>query len=144
MPSLKIRYINVLDLFKLRSDASYGLSDDEFDGYFTTDKPVLFAFHGYEPMIESIFFKRHNHNLKVHGYREVGDITTPFDMRVLNQIDRFNLVKAAISMLPQETRVKYASLVQEMTDKLDEHVAYTRSMGTDLPEVEDWRWKALK
>lgn len=110
---MKIRYINVLDLFKLRSDASYGLSDDEFDGYFTTDKPVLFAFHGYEPMIESIFFKRHNHNLKVHGYREVGDITTHTPL-------------------------------QEMTDKLDEHVAYTRSMGTDLPEVEDWRWKALK
>lgn len=144
IPSLKIRYINVLDLFKLRADASYGLSDDEFDAYFTTDTPVLFAFHGYEPMIESIFFKRHNHHLAVHGYREVGDITTPFDMRVLNKIDRFNLVKAAINLLPENIRTKQAALVQEMTDKLDLHVAYTRSKGTDLPEVEDWRWQPLK
>lgn len=95
-------------------------------------------------MIESIFFKRHNHHLAVHGYREVGDITTPFDMRVLNKIDRFNLVKAAINLLPENIRTKQAALVQEMTDKLDLHVAYTRSKGTDLPEVEDWRWQPLK
>ena len=96
IPTLKIRYINVLDLFTLRADASYGLSDAEFDAYFTTDVPVLFAFHGYAPMIESIFFKRHNHHLAVHGYREEGDITTPFYLRVLNKFDRFKLVIAAI------------------------------------------------
>ncbi|CAM3075112.1 phosphoketolase [Leuconostoc rapi] len=143
IPTLKIRYINVLDLFKLCADASYGLSQDEFDAYFTTDVPVLFAFHGYAPMVESIFFKRHNHNLAVHGYREAGDITTPFDMRVLNKIDRFNLVKAAVELLPTETSVKHADLVQAMNDKLDKHVSFTRSKGTDLPEVENWQWQPL-
>jgi len=120
------------------------LSDDEFDSYFTTDTPVLFAFHGYEPMIESIFFKRHNHNLTVHGYRESGDITTPFDMRVLNQIDRFNLVKSVINVLPDDVAIKHTDLIQEMTDMLDKHVTYTRTKGTDLPEVENWQWQPLK
>lgn len=144
IPTLKIRYINVLDLFKLRADATYGLSDDEFDSYFTTDTPVLFAFHGYEPMIESIFFKRHNHNLTVHGYREFGDITTPFDMRVLNQIDRFNLVKSVITALPHDVAIKHTGLIQEMTDMLDKHVIYTRTKGADLPEIENWQWQPLK
>ncbi|GMA70497.1 putative phosphoketolase 2 [Leuconostoc litchii] len=144
IPFLKIRYINVLDLFKLRADVNYGLSNTEFDSYFTTDVPVLFVFHGYEPMIESIFFKRNNHHLNVHGYREVGDITTPFDMRVLNKIDRFNLVKSAINMLSEEIQTNYAFVMQEMTDKLAEHNAFTKSQGTDLPEIENWRWTALK
>lgn len=144
MPTLKIRYINVLDLFKMRADVSDGLSDAAFDAIFTVDEPILFAFHGYEPMIESIFFKRHNHHLIVHGYREFGDITTPFDMRVLNQLDRFNLVKDAIKIMPGNFSVQHADLVQEMTDKLAEHVAYTREKGTDLPEIENWQWAGLQ
>lgn len=144
IPTLKIRYVNVLDLFKLRADVSDGLSDEAFDAIFTVDAPILFAFHGYEPMIESIFFKRHNHHLIVHGYREFGDITTPFDMRVLNQLDRFNLVKDAIKMMPGDFAVAHADLVQKMTDKLAEHVAYTREKGTDLPEVENWQWAGLQ
>lgn len=144
IPNLKIRYINVLDLFRLRQDAEYGLSDASFDAYFTKNKPVLFAFHGYQPMIESIFIKRHNHNLTVHGYREFGDITTPFDMRVLNQMDRFNLVISALKMLPEDVQVQHAGLLQEMNQKLHEHVEYTRSKGTDLPEVENWKWEPLE
>ena len=94
-PELKIRFVNVVDILKLRHPSvdARGLSDEEFNKVFTTDKPVIFAFHGYEGMIRDIFFNRHNHNLRVHGYRENGDITTPFDMRVMSELDRFHLAQ---------------------------------------------------
>lgn len=144
LPDLKIRFINVVDLLKLRSPKvdPRGLSDAEFDAYFTKDVPVIFAFHGYEGLIRDIFFDRHNHNLSIHGYRENGDITTPFDMRVLNQMDRFDLVKAAVLSLPDAD--KYGQIVAEMDAKVAKHHQYIRDEGTDLPEVEAWEWKSLK
>lgn len=144
LPNLKIRYINVVDLLKLRSQKldPRGLSDEEFDAFFTKDKPVIFAFHGYEGLIKDLFFDRHNHNLHVHGYRENGDITTPFDMRVLNQMDRFDLAREAVLSLPQPEQ--YAAIVTEMEAMVDKHHAYIREEGVDLPEVENWVWKPLK
>ena len=144
LPDLKIRFINVVDLLKLRSPKvdPRGLSDAEFDAYFTKDVPVIFAFHGYEGLIRDIFFDRHNHNLSIHGYRENGDITTPFDMRVLNQMDRFDLVKAAVLSLPDAD--KYGQIVAEMDAKVAKHHQYIRDEGTDLPEVEAWEWKSLE
>ncbi|AUJ32714.1 MAG: phosphoketolase family protein [Liquorilactobacillus nagelii] len=143
-PELKIRFINVVDLLKLRSQRldPRGLSDAEFDSYFTTDKPIVFTFHGYEGLIRDLFFDRHNHNLSIHGYRENGDITTPFDMRVLNQLDRFDLVKAAITMLPNAAA--YGQLVAKMNAKITEHHQYIRDEGTDLPEIENWHWESIK
>lgn len=144
-PDMKIRYINVVDLLKLRSPKvdPRGLSDEDFDNLFTTDKPVIFAFHGFEGLIKDIFFDRHNHNLHVHGYRENGDITTPFDMRVLNQLDRFSLAKEAVQDIPAYT-VKGGYFIQRMNDTIDKHNAYIRQEGTDLPEVVDWKWEGLK
>lgn len=144
LPDLKIRYINVVDLLKLRSQKldPRGLSDAEFDAFFTKDKPVVFAFHGYEGLIKDLFFDRHNHNLHVHGYRENGDITTPFDMRVVNQMDRFDLVKEAVLNLPNAEQ--YASIAAEMDAMVKKHHAYIREEGIDLPEVESWVWKPLK
>lgn len=143
LPDLKIRFVNVVDLLKLRSKKvdPRGLTDEEFDMYFTKDKPVIFAFHGFEGLIRDIFFDRHNHNVKIHGYRENGDITTPFDMRVVNQMDRFDLVKSAVLSLPNPD--KYGELVAEMDDIIAKHHQYIRDEGTDLPEVEDWEWKPL-
>lgn len=144
LPDLKIRYINVVDLLKLRSQKldPRGLSDAEFDQFFTKDKPVVFAFHGYEGLIKDLFFDRHNHNLHVHGYRENGDITTPFDMRVLNQMDRFDLVKEAVLSLPDAS--KYTNIVDEMDATVKKHHQFIREEGIDLPEVENWVWKGLK
>ncbi|WCM61618.1 MULTISPECIES: phosphoketolase family protein [Paenibacillus] len=144
LPDLKIRYINVVDLLKLRSQKldPRGLSDAEFDHFFTKDKPVVFAFHGYEGLIKDLFFDRHNHNLHVHGYRENGDITTPFDMRVLNQMDRFDLVKEAVLNLPDAE--KYTNIVDEMDATVKKHHQFIREEGIDLPEVENWVWKGLK
>ncbi|MGN7764225.1 phosphoketolase family protein [Paenibacillus sp. 22594] len=143
LPDLKIRYINVVDLLKLRSQKldPRGLSDAEFDQFFTKDKPVIFAFHGYEGLIKDLFFDRHNHNLHVHGYRENGDITTPFDMRVLNQMDRFDLTKEAVLSLPNAG--KYQAIADEMDAMVKKHNQYIREEGIDLPEVENWVWKAL-
>ncbi len=144
LPELKIRFINVVDLLKLRSPKvdPRGLSDEEFDFYFTKDKPVIFAFHGYEGLIRDIFFDRHNHNLYIHGYRENGDITTPFDMRVVNQMDRFDLVKDAL--LSQPNAQQYGQIIAEMDSIIAKHHQYIRDEGTDLPEVENWEWKPLK
>lgn len=143
LPSLRIRFINVVDLLKLKKDDPRGLSDEEFDMYFTKDKPVIFAYHGYDDLIKDIFFDRHNHNARVHGYREEGDITTPFDMRVRNKLDRFNLVKEAVLDVPEFTE-KGAHLIQDMDDELQKHHDFIREEGTDLPEVEEWKWEPLK
>ena len=138
LPDLKIRFINIVDLLKLRSPKHdpRGLSDEEFDAFFTKDKPILFAFHGYEGLVRDLFFDRHNHNVMIHGYRENGDITTPFDMRVLNQMDRFDLVKDVVLNLPDAD--KYGQIAAEMDSIISKHNQYIRDEGADLPEVENW------
>ncbi|HFI0257028.1 TPA: phosphoketolase [Streptococcus suis] len=142
-PGLKIRFINVVDILKLRHPDvdPRGLSDEEFDKLFTTDKPVIFAFHAYEGMIRDIFFKRHNHNLHVHGYRENGDITTPFDMRVMSELDRFHLAKdAAIASLGEQA----TAFASKMDDTVAFHKEYIREHGDDIPEVQNWKWENLQ
>ena len=144
LPDLKIRFINIVDLLKLRSPKHdpRGLSNEEFDAFFTKDKPILFAFHGYEGLVRDLFFDRHNHNVMIHGYRENGDITTPFDMRVLNQMDRFDLVKDVVLNLPDAD--KYGQIAAEMDSIIAKHNQYIRDEGADLPEVENWTWKPLE
>lgn len=144
-PELKIRFINVIDLLKLRSPERdpRGLSDAEFDHYFTKDTPVLFAYHGFEDLPRDIFFDRHNRNIMFHGYREEGDITTSFDMRVVNELDRFHLAKDIIMHLPAYAD-KGAAFVQQMDDKLQYHHDYIRENGEDIQEVLDWTWQPLK
>ena len=141
-PKLKIRFINVVDLLKLRhpSQDPRGLSDEEFDQYFTKDKPILFAFHGYETLVRTIFFDRHNHHLMIHGYKENGDITTPFDMRVVNELDRYHLAKDAALKIKGSQAEDFA---KKMDQKLQEHQNYIRENGIDLPEVLDWKWKNI-
>ena len=140
-PELKIRVVNVVDLFKLESNHKHphGLSDAEYNALFTTDKPVIFAFHGYPTLIHELTYRRDNQNMSVHGYQEEGTITTPFDMRVQNEIDRFNLVKDAIMHLPKLGN-RGAYLIQKMNDKLVEHKQYIAEYGQDLEEIRDWEW----
>ncbi|MGH8181478.1 MAG: phosphoketolase, partial [Steroidobacteraceae bacterium] len=141
-PELKIRMINVVDLMKLvpETEHPHGLSDRDFDALFTRDKPVIFAFHGYPWLIHRLAYRRANHsNFHVRGYKEEGTITTPFDMAVLNELDRFHLVADTVDRLPQlASRAGY--IKQEMREKLIEHREYIRSVGEDMPEILDWRW----
>jgi xylulose-5-phosphate/fructose-6-phosphate phosphoketolase len=141
-PELKIRMINVVDLMKLvpETEHPHGLSDRDFDALFTRDKPVIFAFHGYPWLIHRLAYRRANHdNLHVRGYKEEGTITTPFDMAVLNELDRFHLVADTIDRLPQlSSRAGY--IKQEMRAKLIEHREYICTAGEDLPEILSWRW----
>ncbi|MBQ8965762.1 phosphoketolase family protein [Ruminococcus sp.] len=141
MPNVKIRFINVVDLFKLqpKSKHPHGLSDAEFDALFTKDKPIVFAFHGYPTLIHELLYHRNNRNLYVCGYNEEGTITTPFDMRVQNEIDRFHLVMEMLKRLPQLGNTG-SYLYQMMQDKLVEHKQYIHEVGLDLPEVRDWKW----
>ncbi|MBU4690895.1 phosphoketolase family protein [Mycoplasma zalophi] len=139
-PNLKIRYVNVVDLLKLRHPSidPRGLSDEEFDQIFTKDKPVVFAFHGYEGLLRDIFFSRHNHNLFAHGYRENGDITTSFDIRVMSQMDRFNISKTAAAAVYGK---KADDFIEEMNKKLSEHKEFIRENGTDMDEVKNWKFQ---
>ena len=141
LPELKIRVVNVVDLFKLESNTKHphGLSDAEYDAIFTKDTPVIFAFHGYPTLIHELTYGRNNHNVSVHGYQEEGTITTPFDMRVQNQLDRFDLVKDAIMHLPQLGN-RGSFLIQKMNDKLVEHKQYIAEYGQDLEEIRNWQW----
>ena len=141
MPELKIRFINVVDLMKLESSTKHphGLTDTDYDALFTKDKPIIFAFHGYPTMIHELTYYRKNRNLHVFGYQEEGTITTPFDMRVQNEIDRYHLVEAVINNLPQLGN-RGAYLLQKMRDTLVAHKQYIAEYGLDLPEVRDWKW----
>ena len=142
LPDLKIRVVNVVDLMKLqpRSEHPHGLSDIDFDQLFTKDKPVIFAFHAYPWLIHRLTYRRTNHdNIHVRGYKEEGTITTPFDMTVLNDMDRFHLVMDTIDRLPQ-TGDKGIYLKQQLKDKLIEHKQYIDKNGQDLPEIRNWKW----
>lgn len=142
-PDLKVRVINVVNLMKLQPprEHPHGLSDSDFDTLFTTNKPILFAFHGYPWLIHRLTYRRTNHeNLHVRGYKEEGTTTTPFDMVVLNDLDRFRLVSDVIDRVPSlGGRAAYAK--QAIRDKLIEHKQYITEHGEDLPEIRDWKWK---
>ena len=141
-PDIKIRVVNVVDLMTLQtsSEHPHGLSDREFDSIFTTDKPVIFAFHGYPTLIHRLTYKRTNHaNFHVHGYREEGTTTTPFDMTVLNELDRFHLAGDAVDRVVRLRPVN-AHFKQSLRNKLVDHRQYICEHGDDLPEIRDWKW----
>ena len=143
LPTLKVRVINVVDLMTLqhKDEHPHGLSDRDFDTLFTTDRPVIFAYHGYPWLIHRLTYRRHNHgNLHVRGYKEEGTTTTPFDMAVLNDLDRFHLVADVIDRVPT-LGYRAAHLRQAMRDKLIEHREYIERHGQDMPEILGWRWR---
>ena len=142
IPDLKVRLVNVVDLMTLqpKTEHPHGLSDADFDELFTTDKPVIFAYHGYPWLIHRLAYKRTNHdNMHVRGFKEEGSTTTPFDMVVRNDLDRFHLVSDVIDRVPKlGAAAAYAK--QAMRDRLTEHYHYIREHGADMPMVADWRW----
>jgi xylulose-5-phosphate/fructose-6-phosphate phosphoketolase len=143
LPQLKVRVVNVVDLMKLqpKSEHPHGLSDTDFDGLFTRDKPVIFAFHGYPTLIHRLTYRRTNHdNIHVRGYKEEGTITTAFDMTVLNDLDRFHLVMDTIDRVPKSGGAG-VYLKQQLQDKLIEHKQYIDRYGQDMPEIRNWRWQ---
>ncbi len=144
LPELRVRLVNVVDLMKLQpeSEHPHGLSDSAFDSIFTLDRPVVFAYHGYPWLIHRLTYRRTNHhNLHVRGYKEEGTTTTPFDMAVKNEIDRFHLVIDVIERVPG-LKVRGAHLRQQMEQRLIDHEQYIREHGEDMPEIRDWRWPA--
>jgi len=146
IPELSIRVVNVVDLLALQSQDQHphGLSDEMFDSLFTTDRPVIFAYHGYPYLIHRLTYKRTNHqNIHVRGFIEEGTTTTPFDMTVLNELDRFHLAIEAIERVPG-LKDKAGSVIAMLEDKLAEHTRYVREHGEDMPEIRDWKWKTSK
>lgn len=141
-PDLKIRVVNVVDLMKLQSNKEHphGLCDEDYDFIFTKNKPIIFAFHGYPNLIHQLTYKRTNDNLHVHGYLEEGTITTPFDMRVQNKLDRYHLVIAALNQL-DDYKYRNSELIDICKNKLIEHSRYIREYGTDMDEVKNWKWE---
>ena len=140
LPDLKIRFINVVDLMKLDSTSKHphALTNEEYDELFTKDKPIIFAYHGYPTLIHELTYFRHNHNIHVHGYVEEGTITTAFDMRVKNKIDRFNLVIDAVNNLDLGNIGE--KIISDMNKKLEEHNNYIKEYGEDLEEIRNWRF----
>jgi xylulose-5-phosphate/fructose-6-phosphate phosphoketolase len=146
LPELRVRLVNVVDLMRLvdETEHPHGLPGGEFDALFTTDRPVIFAYHGYPWLIHRLTYRRTNHgNIHVRGYKEEGTITTPFDMTVLNDLDRFHLVMDTIDRLPQ-TGDKGIYLKQQLKDKLIEHKQYIDKHGQDMPEIRNWKWSNPK
>jgi xylulose-5-phosphate/fructose-6-phosphate phosphoketolase len=144
LPQLKVRVVNVVDLMTLQppGEHPHGLADSEFDAIFTGDKPIVFAFHGYPWLIHRLTYRRRNHgNLHVRGYKEEGTTTTPFDMTVLNELDRFHLVEAVLDFVPGLAE-RSAHLRQRVRDKLVEHREYITEHGEDMPEIRDWKWQS--
>jgi len=143
LPALRIRVVNVVDLMTLQpqSEHPHGLSDAVFDALFTRDKPIIFAYHGYPWLIHRLTYRRTNHdNLHVRGYKEEGTTTTPFDMVVLNDLDRFHLAGDVIARVPGLS-ADAAAVTGVLHDKLAAHHAYVRTHGEDMPEIRDWRWR---
>ena len=142
LPEVRIRFINVIDLMKLQTKEinNNGLSDDDFNMLFTKNKPIIFVNHGYPSLIKQLLFERKNKNIKILGYREEGSITTPFDMRVQNEIDRFHIVIEIIKKLPNLNN-SATHIIQIMNDKLIEHKEYINEYGIDMPEILNWEWK---
>ena len=143
VPDLIMRVINVVDLMRLQpaSEHPHGLSDKDFDALFTTDKPIVFAYHGYPWLIHRLTYRRTNHrNLHVRGYKEEGTTTTPFDMTVLNEIDRFHLVADVMERVPRLV-ARAVHIRQAMKEKLIEHRQYITTYGEDMPEIREWAWK---
>jgi xylulose-5-phosphate/fructose-6-phosphate phosphoketolase len=141
-PDLKIRVVNVVDLMTLQpqSEHPHGLSDKDFDTIFTTNTPTIFAYHGYPWLIHRLTYRRANHhNLHVRGYKEEGTTTTPFDMAVLNELDRYHLAGDVIDRVPK-LGYRAAYLKQELRDKLLEHKRYIRECGEDMAEIRNWTW----
>jgi xylulose-5-phosphate/fructose-6-phosphate phosphoketolase len=142
LPELKVRVVNVVDLMRLQPDTEHphGMSDAEFDSLFTHSKPVVFAYHGYPWLIHRLTYRRANHrNLHVRGYKEEGTTTTPFDMVMLNDLDRFHLVIDVLDRVPG-LATSHAHLRQDMTDARLAARAYTRTNGEDDPQIRDWVW----
>ena len=141
-PKLKIRVVNVVDLMRLVSNDKHphGLTDEDYDALFTKNKPIIFNFHGYPSLIHQLTYNRKNQNMHVHGYLEEGTITTPFDMRVQNKIDRFNLVIDALKYLPK-LEDKSSSLIEWCKDMLVEHKEYIKEHGKDMPIITEWKWE---
>ena len=141
MPKLKIRVVNVVDLMRLESNDKHphGLNDSDYDAIFTKNKPIIFAFHGYPSLIHQLTYNRHNKNMHVHGYQEEGTITTPFDMRVQNKIDRFNLIIDALKYTKDLD--KSSELIEWCKNKLVEHNEYIREYGKDMDIITDWKWE---
>jgi len=142
LPELKVRVVNIVNLMKLQpaTEHPHGLSDPDFDAIFTKDRPVIFAFHGYPWLIHRLTYRRTNHaNIHVRGYKEEGTTTTPFDMVVLNDLDRFHLVGDVIDRLPQ-LGARAAYFKQAILEKLIEHKQYIGRHGDDMPAISGWKW----
>ncbi|MGH9553565.1 MAG: phosphoketolase, partial [Terriglobales bacterium] len=142
VPGLKIRVVNIVDLMTLQpsTEHPHGLNDLEFDSIFTKDKPVIFAYHGYPWLIHRLTYRRTNHhNIHVRGYKEEGTTTTPFDMVVLNNLDRFDLAMDVIDRVPA-LQSRAARAKQHLRDRIIDHKRYIARYGEDMPEIREWRW----
>jgi xylulose-5-phosphate/fructose-6-phosphate phosphoketolase len=142
LPGLRIRVVNVVDLMTLQSHTTHphGFTDEEFDALFTKAKPVIFAYHGYPYLIHRLTYKRTNHhNFHVHGFQEEGTTTTPFDMAVMNEIDRFHLAMAAVRRL-KDLGADGNRVIDTCEHSLEEHSRYIREHGEDMPQIRDWNW----